>query len=140
MAKVKPETPLKVNVRSVVVGLIIFSLLAIAYDAILTPYQQQIDALTAERDAAQREMTSYKQSLQTINSANAQEWDDHTQAMAAALLLTDAYLTGGMKKSNEVFADVTKYIDEATKQKDLVKDELKKYGIEPPPETATEGT
>lgn len=79
-----------------------------------------------ERDQKAHE---FQQTLHDISNWHQEVWRAHTDAMAHALLLTDAYESGGIEKMDEVFQGVEEYIGKSRDAKDKIKDELEKYGI-----------
>lgn len=76
-------------------------------------------------------LQNYHQSLATISKLHQEEWSAHTEAMAHALLLLDAYEAGGMDKAQEIYNGAIDASNKATAKKDAIKSELMKYGIAP---------
>ncbi len=87
----------------------------------------------------QGKVADYQQSLGQISTMHRAQWRASTDATFHALGMPDAYLEG-VEKVDEVYEAVMAASEEAVRQKDLIIEELKKYGIVPPPEEPTPAT
>lgn len=133
MNKTKPlKTWLRKNHQNVI--FVMFGatlvLLGVVSNQIITVTNQK--GVIAEKEA---KINSYQSSLQLIDDNHRLEWQAHTEAMAYALLITDAYQQGGLEKAAELLSQVREKIDEATAKKQIIKLEVEKYGIVSPPES-----
>lgn len=112
---------------SIVAALVIVLALCVGIDAAITSYQQKLNEVTQQRNAARATLATINDELGKFHSSN-------TEAIATALLLTDAFESGGMAKAQEVFHGFTAKDNEASGYYDKIVQALKDAGYKVPSE------
>lgn len=73
--------------------------------------------------------TELSKALGEIASLSEQQWQTQNEAMATALLMTDAFISGGMEKATEIFDATMAKASEAEELQAAITATLSKHGF-----------
>lgn len=86
----------------------------------------------AEVEAETEANTRVLESLQSVSQLHEEEKQAYEQAIANALLMTDAFMAGGMEKAAEVYRDAETFSNVAAAKGAALTEILTKLGAPPP--------
>lgn len=84
-----------------------------------------------EIEEVRYESSKLSEALESVGQLNEEEYEAHREATATALLLTDAYLAGGLDKAGEIMNAVEESAVLASEKRDAINEILLKFGFAP---------